>query len=100
MAGVVVQIHFICSDAGGRTTPVIISPSYRPHFRVGTGEHLGVVFVGGSSDSVSPGCTTQAEAKFAYAPAVNYDALKDGVQFQVLEGNRIVGIGVVTRITQ
>lgn len=100
MTGALVQIHFISSDAGGRGAPVIISPSYRPNFRVGTDEYLGVTFVGGSSDAVSPGSSIQAEAIFVYAPTVNYDALQVGIQFQVLEGNRIVGVGVVSGITQ
>jgi translation elongation factor EF-Tu-like GTPase len=98
MPGAKVCVQFICPEAGGRASPVILSQSYRPHFRVDTGEYLGVQFVGGCSESAEAGVPISAEVTFAYAPEVNYEALKVGAQFQILEGRRIVGVGVVTEL--
>ena len=82
---------------GGRDA-VPISDSYRPHLRVGTGEYLGVSFVDGQSTPVAAGTIVEANVRFMYS-GVPYEQLKPGVQFQVLEGPRIVGIGVLEELT-
>jgi dihydrofolate reductase len=82
---------------GGRDA-VPISGSYMPHLRVGTGEYLGVSFVDGQSTPVAAGTIVEANVRFMYS-GVPYEQLKPGVQFQVLEGPRIVGIGVVEELT-
>jgi len=74
-----------------------LSKAYRPHFRVRGGEYLGVAFLGDAScEAVEPGACASAEVNFVYAPDVDYGELVVGAQFQVLEGARIVGIGVVS----
>jgi translation elongation factor EF-Tu-like GTPase len=98
-----VLIRMLPAEEGGRRTGVCLStkvtPHYRPHLRVvdGDGEMLGVEFVHGPDNPVQPGATTRATVRFAYEPAVCYDALVVGAKFQVLEGSRVVGIGEVTR---
>jgi translation elongation factor EF-Tu-like GTPase len=98
-----VLIQFLSTEKGGRRTPVCLSTDsqahYRPHFRVrdGNGEYLGVEFVDGPDDLVSPGGSTYATVRFVYEPEVCYDALVVGAQFEVMEGARVVGTGQVTR---
>lgn len=98
-----VLIEFLPTEKGGRRTPVWLSADapvrYRPHFRVreGSGEMLGVEFVDGPDAQVFPGQRTYATVRFMYEPAVSYDSLKVGAEFNVLEGPRIVAIGQVTR---
>jgi translation elongation factor EF-Tu-like GTPase len=98
-----VLIEFLSTEKGGRRTPICLSTDspahYRPHFRVrgGDGEYLGVEFVDGPDDPVSPGGSTYATVRFVYEPDVCYDALVVGAQFEVMEGSRVVGTGRVTR---
>jgi translation elongation factor EF-Tu-like GTPase len=87
-----VYVEFIQSEAEGRTSPIVLN-DYRPHFRVGDGEYLGVKFINGPSTPVSPGQSAFATVQFIYAPIVNYDPLQVGVQFEILEGNRLVWVG-------
>lgn len=98
-----VLVEFLPTEKGGRWAPICLSTNssaqYRPHFRVrgGDGEYLGVEFVDGPDDPVSPGGSTYATVRFMYEPEVCYDALVAGAQFEVMEGSRIVGTGRVTR---
>jgi hypothetical protein len=104
MAGIAeVFVEFLPTEQGGRRTPVCLSTDgaagYRPHFRVrgGDGEFLGVEFVDGPDDPVSPGGSTYATVRFTYEPEVCYDALVVDAPFEVMEGSRVVGTGRVTR---
>ena len=92
-----VFVEFLHAEAGGRSRPVKLDESYRPHFRVGEGELLGVAFVDGPDEPVAPGSSSFATVRFLYAPAVHYDALKLGTCFSVVEGSQSVGAGRVTR---
>jgi translation elongation factor EF-Tu-like GTPase len=92
-----VFVQFLTAEAGGRSRPVILDESYRPHFQVGKGDLLGVAFVDGPDHPVDPGSASYATVRFLYAPGVNYDALQVGTQFSVVEGTRNVGVGRVTR---
>jgi len=104
MAGFVeILIEFLPTEKGGRRTPICLSTDgpahYRPHFRVrdGDGEYLGVEFVDGPGDPVPPGGKTCATVRFLYEPAVCYDELVVGAEFEVMEGSRVVAVGRVTR---
>ena len=60
---------------------------------------MGVVFSGAESSApIQPGICMNAEVTFIYAPDVDYGELSVGSQFQILEGARIVGIGVVSEL--
>ena len=99
MPGAKVIVQFVAADVGGRTMPAYLTQKYRPHFRVGSGEYLGVVFLGDESSApIRPGTCMNAEVAFIYAPDVDYGDLLVGTQFQILEGARIVGIGVVSEL--
>ena len=98
-----VFVEFLPTEMGGRRTPVCLSADspihYRPHFRVdgGDGGYLGVAFVDGPDDPVSPGGSTYATIRFVYEPEICYDGLAVGAQFEVMEGSRVVATGRVTR---
>ena len=100
MPGAKVVVQFVDVNVGGRAWPTYLINRYRPHFRVGDGEYLGVAFCGDdSSEPIRAGACMSAEVAFVYAPNVDYAALIAGSQFRILEGERIVGIGVVTELT-
>lgn len=67
---------------------------YRPHFRVGGGEHLGISFEKIDVQSDAPD-TYRATVALVYSPGVDYGALVKGAQFEILEGARVVGTGRV-----
>jgi|SRR5262245_24426290 len=98
-----VRIEFLPTEKGGRRTPVCLSADspgyYRPHFRVrgGNGEMLGVEFIDGPDEPITPGTSTFATVRFLFEPDVCYEALVVGAEFELLEGPRVVGIGRVTR---
>ena len=99
-----VEIELLPAEAGGRSMPLTLcndAPGqYRPHFRVvgGSGELLGVAFMDGPDEPVSPGVTTCATVKGLYDPAVSYAELKKGARFEILEGPQVVGYGRVLRL--
>ncbi len=97
-----VLIEFLPTAQGGRRTAICLSADaeshYRPHFRViGGSEMLGVEFVDGPDDPVSPGTKTFATVRFMYEPAICYDALVVETEFEILEGSRVIGRGRIAR---
>ena len=70
---------------------------YRPHLIVaGKGEYLGVIVVDlPKNRAVHPGDRAQVSFHLVYHPAVDYSALQPGMKFEILEGPRSVGDGVV-----
>jgi len=98
-----ILIELLPTDKGGRRSPICLSTDnatpYRPHFRVrsGNGEMLGVEFVDGPDEPVAPGGSTYATVRFVYEPEACYDELVIGAEFDILEGDRVVGVGRVTR---
>jgi translation elongation factor EF-Tu-like GTPase len=95
--GAIVDVQFLDPRVGGREKTFVTAP-YRPHFRVGDGELLGIQFFDGPDSPVRPGEVVAAKVRFMYFPSVNYDALIAGAQFEVREGSRIVGVGVVREV--
>lgn len=93
-----VWVEFLATTAGGRSKPVWLDDQgYRPHIRVGDGDHLGVQFVDGPDHPLHPGESSFATIRFVYAPAVNYGALVQGAHFEILEGGTVVGRGHVVK---
>jgi hypothetical protein len=98
-----VQIRWLTTADSGRQTPVRTrhegSAFYRPHFRVGPdGEYLGVQFLEGDPPVVSPGEQGSATVELLYvSTGVDYSPLAPGASFEVLEGARVIGRGIVQR---
>ena len=101
-----VAIELLTSEVGGRRTPLNISSDsagkYRPHLRVlgGGGALLGVAFMDGPDEPISPGGSTHATIKSLYEPGVSYDELSLGSRFEILEGPKVVGHGIVLRLAE
>jgi hypothetical protein len=99
MTSATVYAQFISAEAGGRSLPTYVKEPYRPHFRVGNGEYLGIEFIDAPEEPIPSGVGVNAKVRFIYSPQVNYEALCVGVQFVVLEGVHIVGVGRVISLT-
>ena len=71
--------------------------AYRPQFRVrgGNGRLIDVEFVAGPSEPVTPGAGAHATIRLAN-PGRLQSELVAGVEFDVLEGPRLIGFGHVT----
>ncbi len=82
---------------GGRAMSILSEDDqYRPHLVVsGDNEPLPVVLAGPAA--LDPGETAVAQFR-CIASGAGYDKLHDGVQFTIMEGARIVGIGRVIRM--
>lgn len=87
-------VTFKASSDGGRQMPAL-QGQYRPHLRIGSGEYLGVAFVGEPNLPIEPGTTVTAVFELMY-DGVDYSALTEGSRFDILEGPRVVGFGYVT----
>jgi hypothetical protein len=98
-----VLVEFLPTDRGGRRNPIFLGEnpfvSYKPHFRLCHGDetYLGVEFVDGPDEAITPGGRTYATVRFLYEPEVSYDNLIEGALFDICEGSRVVGSGQVTR---
>src|SRR5215467_2709411 len=99
-----VWIELLATDQGGRRSPIYLSTDvprgYCPHLSVkgGDGEYLGVEFVDGPDGPLEPSSSAFATVRFMYEPQVNYDALCARAEFDIMEGDKIVGCGRVTKI--
>ncbi len=93
-----VLVWFLLTEQGGRQTPPSLNePGYRPHLRVaGDGELLGVEFCGGPAEA-RLGAPAHAKIIMLDYPGVAYEKLAAGAEFEILEGARKVGSGVVTK---
>ncbi len=96
-----VWIELLPFDEGGRRTPLDLSSewpvAYRPQFRVrgGNGRLIDVEFVAGPSEPVTPGAGAHATIRLSN-PGRLQSELVAGVEFDVLEGPRLIGFGHVT----
>lgn len=97
-----VWIELLPIDEGGRRIPLDLSSEwpvpYRPQLRIrgGPGTLFDVEFVAGPTEPIAPGEACQATVRL---PADNGSfrvELAPGTEFDVLEGNRIIGHGRVT----
>jgi translation elongation factor EF-Tu-like GTPase len=73
--------------------------NYRPHLiHKGTEEYLGVSVVGvPETEAVLPGTTRTVEFEIMY-PDLDYTRLSVGAEFEIREGSRSVGEGIVTKV--
>jgi hypothetical protein len=101
-----VAIELLATEAGGRRTPLSVSSDsageYRPHLRVlgGSGALLGVAFMDGPDEPISPGGRAYATIKALYEPGISYAELSLGSRFEILEGPQVVGRGTIHRLAE
>ena len=91
---IIAEISMKAEADGGR--PCGFWTSYRPHLVAeSTEEYLGVSVIGISEvDAVLPGTTRTVQFELMY-PDLDYSGLTLGRRFEIREGQRSVGEGVV-----
>lgn len=90
------RVTLLSTKAGGRLTPIRSSGGrhYLPHVVVDDGEYLGVRITLSGSD-LRPGETTELILEPLYPEFVDYSALSVGKSFELREGPKVVGHGVI-----
>jgi translation elongation factor EF-Tu-like GTPase len=90
---VLVHLKMKFEADGGQPAP--FTEGYRPHFVIPPdGEYLGVV-AARCPGPVGPGDEADVEFDLVYQPNVDYSALREGTEFEMHEGPRVVAIGRV-----
>ena len=95
MPRIFTKLEMKLEEDGGRHGP--FSENYRPHLiPKGTEDYLGVSVVNlPESQAVHPGISAEVEFDLMYSPTVDYSGLCVGAEFQIREGVRVVGAGIV-----
>ena len=89
-----VEVTFKSEENGGR--PQLPEGSgYSPHFIAKSGTMLGVVFVD-FPEEAKFGEVVKCKVGLLYHPNEMYDELIGGTDFQIVEGAKVVGNGVVS----
>ncbi len=94
-----IRIELHATAAGGRSNPLDLSEDrpgfYRPHLRAlgAAREIIEVEIVQGPAEPVPPGGGTNATMRVLTARGT----LDDGAEFEMLEGERVVGVVRITR---
>ena len=90
------RVTLLSTAAGGRQTGIRGSADqhYLPHVVVDNGEYLGVRITLTGSDLL-PGETTELSLEPLYPELIDYSALSIGARFELREGPRVVGHGVI-----
>jgi translation elongation factor EF-Tu-like GTPase len=93
-----VEVRFLDIEISGRQQlPDLKANTYRPHFIVPPDKMmLGVEFVNGPP-LILVGISCSATVRLIYAPDVDYSALAVGARFNIVEGPKTVGHGIVLR---
>lgn len=98
-----IWIELLPVDEGGRRTPLDLSTewpvAYRPQLRVrgGHGRLLDVEFVAGPTEPIAPGGDgAHATIRLSSTNGHAHTELVAGAEFDVFEGQRIIGHGRVT----
>lgn len=87
------EISLLPTAEGGRRAAVDLGDRYMPHVRVDGGEFLGVALRRETASTLEPGESGIVTIDLLYD--IDYGALDTGTRFEILEGNRRVGTGVV-----
>ena len=87
------EIYVLKQDEGGRHTPFF--ENYRPQFFFRTADITGSLHLQEGVEMIMPGDNTQISCQLILPIA-----LEPGLRFNMREGGRTVGTGVVTKITK
>jgi translation elongation factor EF-Tu-like GTPase len=87
-------ITFLRTEEGGRRTPA--SSGYRPQFYY-EGENWDAIHYYPGMDQVYPGDTVTVHLGFL-SPEYHRGRIQQGTRFEIREGRRVVGRGVVTKL--
>lgn len=88
-------LTLLSTDNGGRKKPIV--NYYRPSFMFGSEEHFsGEIELIGQKE-IAPGSSATVKIKLLPSKHISHH-LRDGDMFKVLEGNKLVGMGVISKI--
>ena len=90
------EIYFFPTEQGGRST--FASSGYRPQFYY-NGNNWDASHEYPDVDAVNPGDTVRAYIGFL-SPREHVGRVRVGLDFEIREGARVVGKGVVTKILE
>jgi len=88
------EITFLPTEQGGRKGPAF--SGYRPHFYY-DGHNWDALHEYPDVERVLPGQTVRTWLRFL-SPDRHVGRIRDGMEFQIREGSRVVGHGRVTKI--
>ncbi len=104
----------LSESEGGRCSPILDHPLYRPHIVIGdpqqrtaivgpdgkgTENYLGINFFG-DGRPLMPGREHKVGFALVYYPKVDYSEAVKGATFTVREGSRVVAFGQITSDVQ
>ena len=87
------QVYVLSKDEGGRHTPFF--QGYRPQFYVRTTDVTGTIELPAGTEMVMPGDNINMQVNLLQPVAI-----EEGLRFEIREGGRTVGAGVVTSINE
>ena len=87
------EVYVLTKQEGGRHTPFF--RNYRPQFYFRTADVTGTVGLKDGLDMVMPGDNAELTVEL-HAPI----AMEEKSRFAILEGNKTVGAGIITRIVE
>jgi elongation factor Tu len=90
------EIYYLTPEEGGRSSPAFTG--YRPQFYY-DGRDWGASHIYPDVEVANPGETVRAYLGFL-SPEEHLGKIKVGMEFEIREGARIVGKGVVTKIME
>lgn len=90
------QLHLLSTSQGGRKTPIGTGGVYRPQFRLGSGE-ASCRIDRFDRESFGPGDTGRVEMTLLH-PERFGGSLRTGARFEIFEGFRSVGWGVIEQV--
>ena len=88
-------LSLLPTDQGGRKKPVF--NHYRPSFSFGSKQHYSGEIIFSSVNELQPLHTATAQIKLLPSKHIS-EHLKPGVTFKIFEGQKIVGIGLISSI--
>ena len=94
------RIHFLTTEEGGRTTPLLGKSSYRPNhnFFGAKDSNMTIGFINlGEGEKIMPGDTIEKEMNLLVWPELIREIF-EGREWRIQEGAHLVGIGTVLKV--
>lgn len=86
------EIYCLTKEEGGRHTP--FTSNYRPQFFFRTADITGEINLKGDTEMIMPGDNSTVDVKL-----ITTVALQQGLRFNMREGGRTVGTGIISKLT-
>ena len=87
------EVYCLTQDEGGRHTPFF--SNYRPQFFFRTADITGALHLRDGTEMVMPGDNATLDIEL-----INPIAIEEGLRFNMREGGRTVGTGVISKVVE